>query len=152
MDFSGEFNFSTDVAHLIYVQTIPRIINGETCDYPVKEYEVIKSVKGELKQGELIRVLSTAQEDKGAESILFLYRENVEDYRAPNECVIDRVKNYKSVMLTYVIKNESNLNKSVVFFEMPDSETRGPDIFISLPAVYSKLEEFGEKYSHKPLK
>lgn len=86
------------------------------------------------------------------ESILFLYRENIEDYRAPNDCIIDRVGNYKSVMLSYVINNESNSNKSVVFFEMTDSETRGPDILISLPAVYSKLEEFGEKYSNKPFK
>jgi hypothetical protein len=152
LGFSGEFKLSTDVAHFIYVQTIPRVINGETCDYPVKEYEVIKTFKGELKQGELIRVLATGIESKGDESILLLYRQNIKDYRVPNDCVIDRIKKYKSVILSYVINNEPNSNKSVVFFEMPDSETRGPDILISLSDVYSKLEEFGEKYSNKSLK
>jgi hypothetical protein len=149
LDFSGEFKFSTDVAHFMYVQTISRIINGETCDYPVKEYEVIKTFKGELKQGELIRVLATGNEAKGDESILLLYRESIEDYRVPNKCVIDRVQNYKSVMLSYVIKDVSASNKSVVFFDIPDSKTRGPDILIGLRDVYSKLEEFGEKYSNK---
>lgn len=149
LDFSGEFKFSTDVAHFMYVQTIPRVINGETCDYPVKEYEVIKTFKGELKQGEFIRVLATGKEVKGAESILLLYRESLEDYREPNNCVIDRVQNYKSAMLSYVIKKDSASNKGVVFFKMPDSETRGPDMLISLRDVYSQLEEFGEKYSNK---
>jgi DNA-directed RNA polymerase beta' subunit len=152
LDFSGEFKLSTDVAHFMYVQTIPRIINGKTCDYAVKEYEVIKTFKGELKQGELIRVLATGNEVKGDESILLLYRESIDDYREPNNCVVDRVQNYKSVMLSYVIKKDSASNKSVVFFEMPNSETRGPDILIGLRDVYSKLEEFGEKYSNKAIK
>ena len=152
LSFSGEFKFSTDVAHFMYVQTIPRIINGKTCEYPVKEYEVIKTFKGDLKQGELISVLATGNEVKGDESILLLYREDIADYRGPNNCIIDRVKNYKSVLLSYVINKDSASNKNVVFFEMPNSETRGPDILISLSDVYSKLEEFGEKYSNKPLK
>ena len=149
LEFGGEFKFSTDVAHLKYVRIIPRIVDERTCDYPVKEYEVLRVFKGALKKGQLIRVLATGKESKGDESILLLYSESLRDYMEPDNCIIDRVNNYKSVMLSFAIIENSLSKKSVVFFEMPDSETRGPDILISLADVYRKLEEFGAKYSNK---
>jgi hypothetical protein len=148
LDFKNAFYFSSDVGHFKFIRVFPRVINGKKCGYPVGEYEAIKSFKGNIKSGEIVRLhggrMNYAEDEK--ERILFIRKYTSEDTFSTDECDIKMMDEFKGISLTCcAVKTNPNTNiKEVAFFEMPDSERRGPDILISLDRVYKVLTKYGD--------
>ena len=148
LDFDGAFYFSSDVGHFKFIRIFPREVNGKKCGYPVGEYEAIKTFKGNIKPGEIVRLhggrMAYSEDEK--ERILFIRESTSEDTFSTDECDIKMMDEFKGISLTCcAIKTNPNTNiKEVAFFEMLDSEHRGPDILISLDRVYKILAKYGD--------
>jgi len=148
LDFKNAFYFSSDVGHFKFIRIFPREVNGKKCGYPVGEYEAIKIFKGNIKAGEVVRLhggrMAYTEDEK--ERILFIRESTSEDTFSTDECDIKMMDEFKGISLTCcAIKTNPDLNiKEVAFFEMLNSEQRGPDILISLERVYKILAKYGD--------
>ena len=148
LDFEKAFYYSSDVGHFKFIRMFPREVNGKKCGYPVGEYEAIKIFKGNIKPGQLVRLhggrMSYSDDEK--ERILFIRNSTSEDTFSTDGCDIKMMDEFKGISLTCcAVKTNAATNiKEVVFFEMLDSEHRGPDILISLDRVYKILAKYGD--------
>ena len=148
VDFKMAFKYSTDVGHFKFIKEIDWKVNGKQCTYPVRRYEVIKSFKGGLKSGEFIDLHGDVDsyENMEKERILFITKTTSEDTFSTDECDIQMFNQFKSISMSccLVIPNELGNNKAVIFYEMLNSEQRGPDIPLPMESVYKTLTKYGD--------
>ncbi|MFD2168290.1 hypothetical protein ACFSJY_18680 [Thalassotalea euphylliae] len=148
LDFKNAFKFSDDVGHFKFIETIDWEVNGKQCNWPIRKYEVIESFKGSLKAGDTIELHGDVDSYKNMEKerILFIRKTTREDTFSTEECDIKMFTDFKGISLSCcTVEIDAKTNKKMVlFFEMINSEQRGPDIPVALESVYETLRKYGD--------
>ena len=105
------------------------------------EFEAIEVFKGRTRVGERVQLWGgdSAEYSQGDESLLFIHWY---DGTGDSPCTKYLFSNYRQIHNWCCKVKQAPSGRFLVFYEMLDSETRGPDILVPAERVFSILREF----------
>ena len=144
INFESASEYSTDIGHFEFLKTVPRVIDGKRCTYPVRKYRAIKIFKGSLQAGDVIELHGDVDsyENMESERILFISNTSSADTFSTEKCDIEMFESYKGInnWCCNITTDSKTSEKFVVLYKMVNSEQKGPDILVPLISVYKELE------------
>ncbi len=145
------YDYSSDVVHAVTLRNRVSTTNNGKCNVHYSEFEVIESFKGKFEAGDIIEASGiTAHEytNEGSEQFLLLKPFVATGHPGYGECSNEVYEEYLSIH-NWCCSINTEGERSLVMYDMVNSEQSGPRYLVPVRGVFSELRKFKHEKSSK---